>query len=122
MACLRRCFDLFLRRIRLSDRNVVADGSGSQPGFLQHHAVSRTQAVSGHFPDIHIFYRNGAAVYIIKPHQQVDHRGFAASGGSDNRHALTRLYLQIEVLNELLLRHIGKRNVLQLHFSIHMLQ
>ena len=78
--------------------------------------------MSGHFPDIHIFYRNGAAVYIIKPHQQVDHRRFAASGGSDNRHALAWLYLQIEILNELLLRRIGKRNVLQLHFPIHMLQ
>ena len=124
MACLRRCYRSLPRVASGFPMTVIL--SRMVP------ALSQVSCSTMPYPARRLclvisristsFYRDGAAVYIIKPHQQVDHRRFAASGGSDNRHALAWLYLQIEILNELLLRRIGKRNVLQLHFPIHMLQ
>ena len=58
---------------------------------------------------------DGAAVHIVKPHQQVDHCGFAAAGRPYQGHPLARLHMEIQILNQRILRNIGKIHVVQIH-------
>ena len=117
MSLLRRLNHLFLRCLRLSHPYIVPDSPSPQPGLLKHHAVAGPQAPSGDVPDIRPVHLDGAAVHVIKPHQQIDHGSLAAAGRAHDGHPLSRLHLQIEVLDQLLVRHIGKVYVLQRHIA-----
>ena len=118
MGLLGRLNDLLLRGFRLSHPYIVPDGSRPQPSLLKHHAVAGSQAPSGDIPDVRSVHLDGAAVHIIEPHQQIDHGGLAASGRPHDGHSLARPHLQIEVLYQLPIRHIGKMHSLQRHIAL----
>ena len=70
-----------------------------------------------HIANVRVINRNRTGVYIIKPHQKIDQRGLSAARRSNNRHALTLLYVQIEILDQLFVRHIRKRHVIAVHIA-----
>ena len=99
MGCLCRCNYLLIRCLRLAHPDIIPDSSGSEPGFLQHHTIIGSAGCLLSYPGYpYPSTRIVSAVHIIKPHQQIDNRGLSAAGRSHNRHSLSRLYLQIEVL------------------------
>ena len=95
--------------------DVLPDGAPLQPGVLQHHAVAAAQAVAGDVPDVRALHLDGAAVHVVKAHEQVDNRGLAAAGGAHQGHPLAGLHLQVEVLKQGLLRPVGEGHVLDGH-------
>ena len=78
--------------------------------------------MAGHLADILPLHTDGSLVHVIEPHQQVNHRGFAAAGGAHNGNALSGLYIQIQMLDQPAVRHIGEGNILNGQISLHMLQ
>ena len=57
-----------------SKRQILTNRPFPQPCFLQHHAVTSAQALSGHLPDIATVYQNASLIDIIESHQKIDHR------------------------------------------------
>ena len=109
------CHDLFKACIRLAVGNVFPHGTGPQPCILQHHAVAAAQGSAGHIPDVGAGHLDGTAVHIIEAHEQVDEGGLAAAGRADDGNALAGLYGEIQIFDQMLLRRVGERDVLQLY-------
>ena len=98
----------FLRGVRPAHHDIIPDRPGFQPCFLQYHPVIFTQAPSRHFPDICAVHTDFPFVHVIKPHQQIDHRRFSTARRTHNSHSLARLHRQVQIRNQLFIRHIGK--------------
>ena len=62
--------------------------------------------------------RNLTAVYIIEAHQKVNQCCLSAAGRPHDRNPLSRLYLQIEILDQLLVRHIAEVDVFKLYIAL----
>ena len=60
---------------------------------------------------------NGSSGHIIKSHQQVDKSSFTASGRSDDRDTFTRLCMEIEVFDKLLVRNIAEADIVDIDFT-----
>ena len=114
MARLRRGNHFLVGRVRASHCNVLADRSGSQPCLLQHHTVAGAQTLTRRFADRHAVHRNPSARHVVKPHQQIDDRRLAAARRPDDRDALPRVRLQIQMLNQPLFRSVGETHVVNL--------
>ena len=65
---------------------VAADGIGEEDGVLQHDGYVLTQAVPCNFFHVLVVDPDSAFVNIVVTHQQVDYSGFAAAGGTYQRH------------------------------------
>ena len=117
---LRRLQNFFFGGIGLSKADIVPDGAVFDPGVLQDHAVGTAQTVSGKLLDVLAVYRYTAVCHFIKAHKQVDESGFSASGGAHDGNAHTRLYLQIEMLDERPILGVTERNIGQLDLSCHL--
>ena len=57
-------------------------------------------------------------ISIIKTHQKINQCRFSTSGWADNGNPLSRLYMQIKILDQLLLRHIGKIHMVNVYRSV----
>ena len=122
MACFCCCDHFFIGGIRTSHSDIVPNGTCLQPGILQHHTIIFTEAVSCHMPDILIFHAHRAGIDIIEAHQQIDQCRFSASGRTYNRNGLSRFHLQIQILDQFLLRQIRERYLFQVYFSLYLMQ
>ena len=76
----------------------------------------------GHLIHRRAIYFDLSLIHIIETHQQIDQRGLAAAGGTYDGNPLSRLYIQIKMLNQLPPRQIGERHVLCRHISFYILQ
>ena len=99
MGCLGCRNHFLIRCIGLAHNQVFSYRSRLQPGFLQHHTIIFTQALSGELTDIGIIHRNASRIHIIETHEQVDNRGLAAAGRPDNRHSPAAFHMQIQILD-----------------------
>ena len=108
IGCLCRFYHFLISCLRLTHFDIIADRTGFQPCFLQYHTIGRTQALSCHITDICLIDADLTAVYIIKTHQQVDDRCLTTTCRPYDRNILSRLYLKVEILNQLLLRCVGE--------------
>ena len=113
MRGLCRGDDLLVRCVRLAHDDILADGAGLEPGVLQHHAVGRAQAAARQLADILAAHADAAAVHIVEAHEQIDDRRLAAAGRADDGNTLAGLRGKIKMLDQVLLRDIGERDVLQ---------
>ena len=104
--------------IRLAHADIIPHSSGGEPCLLQNHAEILAQTCPRHGSDIRAVHTDCTAVDIIKPHQQIDQRGFAASGRPDNCHTLPGSDRNIAVFDQRTLRHIGERNIVQQHRAL----
>ena len=118
MGSFRRPDDLLFCGIRLTHTDIVTDGAGTQPGLLQYHTIIGTEASSGDVPDIGAVHFNGAGVHIVETHQQIDDGGLTASGRTYDSNSLPGFYLQVKVLDQLLLRYILEIYILQFYVAL----
>ena len=77
-------FHLFHGGVFLCVKEVVEDCAVEQVGFLGHHADILPQPEKVHVPDVRSGHGNRTVQHVIQPGDQVDHRGFAGTGGPDN--------------------------------------
>lgn len=110
--------DLLVRCVRFAHDDILADGTGLEPGVLQHHAVGRAQTAARQLADILAAHADTAAVHIVEAHEQIDDRRLAAAGRPDDGNTLAGLRGKIKMLDQVLLRDIGERDVLQRNTAV----
>ena len=107
--------DLLAGGVRLAVSNVICHSTCFQPGFLQDHTQVAAQRIPRYGVNGVAVHLQGAAVDLVKAHQQVDQGGFAAAGGADQGNALAGLNAQVHVFNQGHIRHIAELDMLKLH-------
>ena len=117
MSCLGRRHDFRLCSLRGTIGDILPNGTCLQPGILQHHAIASPQGFSGNLPNIFACGADRAIVHIVKAHQQIDEGGLSAAGRTNDGHPLTGHYLQIQILDQRLLGHIGEIHIQQFHLA-----
>ena len=112
--CFLCCLDdLFIRCRGTPHPDVVADRTAAQPRILQYHTKGTPQRLALHIPDISTSDADGTGIDIIETHQQIDQRRLSTAGRPDDSYHLALLYIQIKILNQLFLRCVGERHMLQ---------
>ena len=122
MSSLCRCNNFSPCSILFSIRNIFCDRSCFQPGLLQNHSKVGPQTVSCNILNSSIADTDLSTLNIIKTHQKIDQRRLSASRRSYNRNFLTRLYLQVQILQKLNLRIIRKTDMFQCHTAVRIFQ
>ena len=112
---LRRRDDFFHRGVRLRIGDIVPYAAVEKPGVLKDHAELGAQVVPGQPADVDAVDPDAAAVSVVEPHQQVDERRFPRPRFSHDGDAAARLYVEGEMLDQLPVRAVRKRNVVELH-------
>ena len=118
MGCLCCCNDFLICRIRLSHYDIVTDCALLKPCLLKHHTIVVTKTLSCDFSDIMSAHLNCSTVYIVKPHKQIDNSRLSTACRAYDSHALSRLYVEIKILDKLFIRHIREINILYVHTSV----
>jgi hypothetical protein len=77
---------------------VVADGRVEQVRLLGHDADHLAERGKLDPPDVDAVDLDGAGVHVVQPRNQVRGRGLARAGRTDQRDQLTRLRLEVDVL------------------------
>lgn len=76
------------------------------------------QAAARQLADILTAHADAAAVHIVEAHEQIDDRRLAAAGRADDGNTLAGLRGKIKMLDQVLLRDIGERDVLQRNAAV----
>ena len=91
---------------------VFHDRAAEKPAVLEHHAVAAAQSVAAEVADIGAVEQYSALVHLVKAHEQIDERGFAAAGGTDYRNVEAARHLEREVLYQRFFGNVGEAHVL----------
>ena len=110
--------DLLIRGIQAAVADVIHDGAGENEAVLQHNAHLRAQRVQRHLGDVVPIDEHPAGIDVIKARDEVDDRRFAGACGADERDGLARLYIEIEVLQNVDGTVIGERHVVERHIAL----
>ena len=78
--------------------DVFVDGAVKEPGVLEDHGVGKPQAFPGDIGNIPAVHQDGAAVDVIKPHQQIDEGGLSGSCGANDGDEAALWGLHAEIL------------------------
>jgi len=97
----------------LAVADVVHDRSGEQPGVLQDHAEAVAQVVAREAAGVDAVHVDGAAVELIEAHQQLDDRGLAGPGRTDDGHLLPGADIGGEVVDDDLAGIVAEVDVLE---------
>ena len=89
-----------------------------QEGFLKHHAYLRTQGALRDVLDIDAVNLNGALVYIVQAHNEVDKRRFARTRVTDNTDHLAGINFNIDILKDGIVALIAERDVFNVDFAL----
>ena len=108
-------YHLFLYGIRSSIGDIFPYRSRKKPGLLQNHTKLLSEAFPGNSARIHSIYRNAPGIRVVKPHEQVDDGGFPTACGAHNGDAISRAGSHIHIFYKLLLRCIGKTDIMGFH-------
>src|SRR5699024_8179654 len=108
---LGRLDDLVRGGVRAAVGDVVPDRPAEQPGVLQHHADVPAHLAAREHGDVHAVDGDAAAVEVVEPHDEVDQRGLAGSGGADDGDGLAGLGGQVEVADQRLVGGVREVDV-----------
>ena len=86
-----------------SKGNIFLNGSREEPGILQDHSKLAPQIISSDIAGIHAIEGDLTTIDLIEAHDQINQRGLTCSCWTNNRHGLTRLYIEVEVLDQWLI-------------------
>ena len=112
-AHLRCFFNFFYRGVFVGVLQVMVDGVGEEHRVLQHDGHVLTQAVPGDLFHVLVVDPDGALVGIVVAHQQVDHGGFAAAGGTYQRHLFACGDGKVEILQHRFALHVTEFHILE---------
>ena len=111
------CDHLFIRCIQPSVTDVFHNGSGKQPGILQHHSEHLTEITAVEVTDIMSIHLDTSAIYIIETHQQFYHGCFSGAGRSYNGDLLSVMNICGKVIDNDLIRVVSEFYMLKLYIS-----
>ena len=118
MGCLGCGDDFFICGVQPSIPDIFHNSSVEQPGILEHHAEHFPQ-----FASVKVFYivavnQDLPGIYIIKPHEQLDHGGLSRSCRTYDSHFLSFLNLHVEIMDDHMTWIITKGHMAGFHISI----
>ena len=105
--------DFLVSGVQTAVADVLHDGALEQPGVLQHHAEAFPQGAAVKVPQVVAVQGDGTGVYIVEPHQQLDHGGLAGTGGADDGHLLAGFHVAAEVVDDGLFGHIAEFDMIE---------
>ena len=111
------CDHLFIRCVQSSVADIFHNGSGKQPGVLQHHSEHLTEIAAVEVPDIMSVNLDASAIYIIKTHQQLYDRRFSCTCRSYNGDLLTVMHICGKIIYNDLIRIVTEFHMLKLYIS-----
>ena len=111
------CDHLFIRCVQPSVADIFHNGSGKQPGVLQHHSEHLTEIAAVEVPDIMSVNLDASAIYIIKTHQQLYDRRFSCACRSYNGDLLTVMHIRGKIIYNDLIRVVAEFYMLKLYIS-----
>jgi hypothetical protein len=115
-------FDLFHRRFRMSVADVLLDRLREQRRILQHDAEGGAQILHAVFAQVMAVEADAAFTHIIETRQQVDQRGLARAGRTDDGDLGAGRDVQADVLQHGLLRRIAEVHMAHDNVSARILQ
>ena len=114
---LGRRDDFLLARFRLAIADVIADRTGEQMRVLQHDAQRSAQVCLLDQLDVDAVISDRSFLDIIEAVDQIGDRRLAGAGRADERDLLTRIRIQLDVMQHDLVGHIAEGDVVEQHFS-----
>ena len=93
--------------------DVLADGAVEQPGVLEDHPERPAQVVAGQLARVDAVDQDAAGVDLVEAHEQVDERRLAGAGRPDDGDRLAGRDVEIEVVDERLVRLVAERDALE---------
>ena len=119
--CFFGCRHHFIiRSAGIAHADIFQNRAALEPSILQHHAKILAQRLAANLLYRGAVYDNLTALHIVKAHEQVDQRGLAAAGRTNDCYTHTRLNIHRQILNQLAIRQIREANMLQFHFAVQM--
>ena len=109
--------DLGIARIGSSVADVLADGAVKQPRILQHHGKLAAKCRAVPVAHVNALDAQRAAVNVVKALQQLDERGLAGAGGTDDGDGLAGLCLAAKVVDDGLVGRVAKLDMVKLHVA-----
>ena len=94
----RRRFHLFLRRVGLAVQEVLPDRRVEEVRLLRDHPDDVRERRQLDLSDVHAVDLDRALAHVVHPRDEVGHGGLAGAARTDQRGELTRLDLQVDVL------------------------
>ena len=104
--------------LRFAQTDVVQNAALEQAAVLEHKGDGVHQLFLGEVPHIRSAHPDAAALHIKEPANQVCQCGFAAAGGANESHHLTRLNFQRNALDNIRFAIIAEMHILQGHRGI----
>ena len=104
--------------LRSAQPDVVQNAALEQAAVLEHKGDGVHQLFLGDVPHIRSAHPDAAALHIKEPANQVCQCGFAAAGGANESHHLTRLNFQRNALDNIRFAIIAEMHILQGHRGI----
>ena len=98
--------------------DVVADRPLEEPGVLQHHPDLGAQVLAPQPGDVDAVEGDAPGVEVVEPHDEVDQRGLAGAGRSDDGNRLTRLDAEAHVLDQRLVLLVPEGHILEPHPAV----
>ena len=111
------CDHLFIGCIQSSVTDIFHNGSGEQPGILQHHSKHLTEITAVEITDIMTVNLDTSAVYIIETHQKFDHGCLSGTGRSYDSDLLTVMHIRGKIIYNDLIRVVAEFYMLKLYIS-----
>src|SRR5258708_5864193 len=105
------------RDICIPQGDIVDHRSGEEEYILQYHADAPAQGVEFKVFDPDIIDTNFALLYMVKPVQQADDRGLAATRMADDGDRLAGVYGEGDILQDIAVVVISKKDLVELHLS-----
>ncbi len=109
----RRVDDLGVGRARLANLDVFTNGSLEENRVLQDHAHVAAHHVQGKHAVINAVDFHRALLDFIEAGNELDQRGFAATGEADQRDLSSCRDMQVDALEDGPLRGVAKGDVLE---------
>src|SRR5436190_2380602 len=95
--------------------NVLHQRAMEQRDVLRHDGDGLAQALLGHLRDVLAIDQDAPRLDVVEALQQREERGFAASGGANETHALARADMEAQALEDRRAVGVGKRYILECH-------
>ena len=110
--------DLLARGVRAAVGDVLSNRALEQPGLLQDHCKELARLRPGHLGGIPAVNADLAGLNVVEAHQQVDDRGLARAGGTDDGDLLAGLYVHREIADQRLFGVVGETDLVKLHVTL----
>ena len=105
--------DVGVGSVSIAVGEIFLNRAREKPGILKHHTEELANVSTAHFAGGDAVNGDVAAARVVEAHQEVDERGLAGAGGTDDGDLHTGFNFDGEMLDDWALRVIGEVDVME---------